>query len=141
MNGYQVPISRLKPICTMYLNIKNICILVFYINTPYFEIQSGKLFGNQFAACIARELFYCLNCTSTCSVTPLEVYVFVAVDETDEDDMSDEICHRCNGKRRRRRRGGRNVQLPDWVMDKIKRQHIVALAWVTKMNYFRRGNF
>ena len=35
-----------------------------------------------------------------------------------------EICHRCNGKEQRRR-GGRNVQLPDWVTNRIKREHIV----------------
>ena len=52
--------------------------------------------------------------------SPLEVYVFVAVDERGEDAMSDEICRRYNG-------GGRSVQLPDWVMNKIKRQHIIAL--------------
>ena len=46
----------------------------------------------------------------------------MAVDERGEDVMSDEICHRNNGKQERRRRGGRNVQLPDWVMNKIERQ-------------------
>ena len=30
--------------------------------------------------------------------SPLEVCVFVAVDERGEDVMSDEICRRCNGK-------------------------------------------
>ena len=47
--------------------------------------------------------------------------------------MSDEICHRCNGKQQRRRRGGRNVQLPDRVMNKIKRERVIDLTWVTKM--------
>ena len=28
-------------------------------------------------------------------VSPVKVYVFVAVDERDEDDMSDGICRRC----------------------------------------------
>ena len=28
----------------------------------------------------------------------------------------------------RRRRGGRNVQLPGWVRNKIKRQHIITLS-------------
>ena len=65
--------------------------------------------------------------------SPLEVYVFVAVDERGEDVVSDGICDRCNGKLPRRGRGGRNVQLPDKVMNKIKRQHIIALTWVTKM--------
>ena len=65
--------------------------------------------------------------------SPLEVCVFVMVDERSEDVMSDEIGRRCNGKQQRRRRGGRSVQLPDWVMNKIKRQHIAALTWVTKM--------
>ena len=65
--------------------------------------------------------------------SPLEGCVFVAVDERCEDVMSDEICRRYNGKLERRRRGGRCVQLLDWVMDKIKWQHIIVLAWVTKM--------
>ena len=46
--------------------------------------------------------------------------------------MSDEICRRYNEKQQRRRRGGRRVKLPDWVLNKIKRQHIIALTWVTK---------
>ena len=49
----------------------------------------------------------------------LEVCVFVAVDERGEDVMSDEIRLRCNGKQQRRR-GGRNVQLPDWVVNRRK---------------------
>ena len=48
--------------------------------------------------------------------SPLEVCVFVAIDERGEDVMSDEICRRCNGKQRRRRRSGQSVQLPDWFM-------------------------
>ena len=36
-------------------------------------------------------------------VGPLELYVFVAVDERGEHVMSDEICRRCNGKPQRRR--------------------------------------
>ena len=48
--------------------------------------------------------------------SPLEVYVFVAVDERGEHALSDEICRRCNGKQQGRRRGGRSVQLPDWFM-------------------------
>ena len=60
--------------------------------------------------------------------SPLEVCVFVAVDERGEDVVSDEICRRFNGKQQRRRRGGRSVQLPNWVMNKIKRQHIIALT-------------
>ena len=46
-------------------------------------------------------------------VKPLEVHVFVAVDEIGEDIMSDEMCHRCNRKQQGRRRGGPNVLLPD----------------------------
>ena len=46
-------------------------------------------------------------------VSPLEVYAFVAVDDRGEDVLSDEICGRCNGKQQRRRRDGRNVQLPN----------------------------
>ena len=48
--------------------------------------------------------------------SPLEVYVFVAVDERGEHVMSDEICRRCNGKQQGRRRGGRSVRLPDSFM-------------------------
>ena len=48
------------------------------------------------------------------------------------------ICRRCNGKQQRRR-GGRRVQLPDWVMNKIKKQHINALTWVTKMEPLTSG--
>ena len=51
----------------------------------------------------------------------LEVYASMAVDERGEGVMSDEICRRKNGKQERRRRGGRSVQFPDWVMNKIKR--------------------
>ena len=69
----------------------------------------------------------------SCHASPLEVCVFVAVDESGEEVMSDEICRRYNGKQQRRRRGGRSVQLLDWVINKIKRQHIIALTWVTKM--------
>ena len=46
--------------------------------------------------------------------------------------MSDEISRRCNGKQQRRRRGGGRVQLPDWVINEIKRRYIIALTWVTK---------
>ena len=48
--------------------------------------------------------------------SPLEGYVFVAVDDRGEEVSSDEICRRCNGKQQRRRRGGRSVQPPDWLM-------------------------
>ena len=69
--------------------------------------------------------------------SPLEVCcVFVAVDERGEDVMSDDICRRCNGKKQRRR-GGRIVQLPDWFMNKIKSQHIIAYTW---LSHFRKGN-
>ena len=65
--------------------------------------------------------------------SPLEVYVLAAVDERGEDVMSDEMCRVRNRKQQRARRGGRSVQLPDWVINKTKRQHIIALTWVTKM--------
>ena len=58
--------------------------------------------------------------------SPFEVCVLVAVDERGEDVMSDEICRRCNGKQQRRR-GGRRVQLPDWVMNKIKSNMLLLL--------------
>ena len=73
------------------------------------------------------------------SARPLEGFVFVAVDERGEDVVSDEICRRNNGKQERRR-GGRSVQLPDWVVSEIKRHHIAALlTWVTKMKSFSWG--
>ena len=56
----------------------------------------------------------------------------MAVDERSEDVMSDEICRQCNREQQRRRRGCLSVQLPDWVITIIKRQHTTALAWVTK---------
>ena len=48
--------------------------------------------------------------------SPLDVYVFAAVDDRSEDVMSDNIFRRCNGKQQRRRRGGRSVQLSNWFM-------------------------
>ena len=66
--------------------------------------------------------------------SPLEVYVFVAVDERGEDVVSDEICRRNNGKLERWRRGGRSAQLPDWVMNKIKRQHIIVISLFSHIN-------
>ena len=57
---------------------------------------------------------------------PLHVCIFVAVDERGEDVMSDEICHGCNGKQSRRR-DGRNVQLLDWVMNKLKGNILLLL--------------
>ena len=54
----------------------------------------------------------------------------MAVDETGEDVMSDKICRRNNGKQERRRRGGPSVQLPDWVMNKIKRQHVILFLFL-----------
>ena len=48
--------------------------------------------------------------------------------------MSDEIyLPSYNGKQQRRRRGDRSGYLPDWIMNKTKRQHIIALTWVTKI--------
>ena len=38
------------------------------------------------------------------SASPLEVHVFVTVANRGEDDMSDEICRRLNGKQQKRRR-------------------------------------
>ena len=65
--------------------------------------------------------------------SPIEVCVFVAVDERGEDVMSDEIRPRCNGKSEE---GGVAAEVcnSDWVMNKTKKQHIVSLTWVTKMN-------
>ena len=65
--------------------------------------------------------------------SPLEVYIIVVVDERGEGVLSEEIYRRCNGKQQRIRRGGRNVLLTRWVMNKTKGQHIIALAWCTKM--------
>ena len=33
------------------------------------------------------------------------------------------------------------MQLPDWVMNKIKRQHIIVLTWVTKMKLLSLGEY
>ena len=63
----------------------------------------------------------------------------MAVDERSKNVVFDEICGRCNGKQQKRRRGGRRVQLPDWVMNKIKRQRYIALTWVTKMKSLSQG--
>ena len=67
------------------------------------------------------------NCTSQ-HASPLEVCVFLAVEDRAQHVVSDEISRRCNGIQQRSRRGGRSVQLPDWVMNKIKRQHIIAFT-------------
>ena len=48
--------------------------------------------------------------------SPLEAHVFVTVVERGDYVMFDEIYRRCSGKRQRRMRGGRSVQLPDWFM-------------------------
>ena len=45
--------------------------------------------------------------------------------------MSDEICRRCDRKQQRRRRGGGRVVFPDWVMNKIKRQHTICLLYTS----------
>ena len=50
----------------------------------------------------------------------------MAVGERGDDVMSDEICRLRNRKQGRRRRGDRNVQLPDWVMYKMKKQRIIV---------------
>ena len=63
----------------------------------------------------------------------------MAVDESGEDVMSNEICRRYNGKQERRRRGGRRCAAPRLGMNKIKRQHVVALAWVAKMKSLSLG--
>ena len=52
----------------------------------------------------------------SCHASPLEDYVFVAVDERGEGVMPDEIGRRNNEKQEMRRRGGRSVQLPNWVI-------------------------
>ena len=57
---------------------------------------------------------------------PLEVWVFVALDERGEDVISEEICCGCDGKHQRRH-GGRSVQLPDWVMNKIEANILLLL--------------
>ena len=60
-------------------------------------------------------------------VRPLVVHVFVAVAERGDDVMSDEICHRCNGKQQ----GGVAAEMcssQDWVMNKIKKQDTIALT-------------
>ena len=52
--------------------------------------------------------------------SPVDGRAFVAVNERGEDVISGEICRRNNGKHETRR-GGQSVQLPDWVLNKIKR--------------------
>ena len=52
----------------------------------------------------------------------------MAVDERGEDVMSDEIV--VVDATENSKGGG---PLPDWVMNKIKSQHIIALTWFTKM--------
>ena len=52
--------------------------------------------------------------------SPVDGRAFVAVNERGEDVMSGEICRRNNGKHETRR-GGQSVQLPDWVLNKIKK--------------------
>ena len=44
-----------------------------------------------------------------------------------EDVMPDEICCRCNEKQQRKRRGGKSVQLPDWVMNESKSNILLLL--------------
>ena len=68
--------------------------------------------------------------------SPLEVCVSVAVDERDEDVMSDEIYRRYNGKQQRRRRGGRSVQLPNWFMIQHSFRDIYAHS--IRSTYFAR---
>ena len=58
----------------------------------------------------------------------------MVVDARGEYVMSDEICHRNNGKQEKRRRGGRSVQLLDWLMNKISRQHIHYCSYLGHEN-------
>ena len=80
----------------------------------YVMYRSAKLHGDLFSR----------------HASPLEVYVFVAVDERGEHALSDEICRRCNGKQQGRRRGGRSVQLPDWFMIQHSSRHVCTYAYV-----------
>ena len=92
------------------------------VNIARYTVVLPELHADLFSR-HASSLEFCVLWPST-----KEVYVYV---------MSDEICRRCSGKQRRRRRGGWSAQLPDWIMNKIKRQHIIiALTWVTKMRSF-----
>ena len=69
--------------------------------------------------------------------SPLEVYVFVTSTKEAKCYVRRD-CHRCDGKHQRRKRGGRNVRLPDWGMN-IKRQHSIGLTWVTKIKSLMYG--
>ena len=56
----------------------------------------------------------------SCYASPVDGRAFVAVNERGEDVISGEICRRNNGKHGTGR-GGQSAQLPDWVLNKIKR--------------------
>ena len=114
--------SRSQPItaCCYSLIVHGICTLKLYI--WHVSVPSSFIY-------VLPELHADLFSRHA---SPLELYVFVAIDERD-DVMSNEIFRRCNGKQQRRRRGGRKTQLHDWVMDKIIRQDIIALTWITNM--------
>ena len=62
--------------------------------------------------------------------SPVEVCVFVAVDERGEYVMSDEICRRCNVKQQGRGGGGRSVQLPDSFMILHSSRHLFTYTYV-----------
>ena len=62
----------------------------------------------------------------------------MAVDERGENAMPDEICRLCKGKQQRRR-DGRSVQLPGWVMNKIKSSILLLLPQATKMKTLSKG--
>ena len=73
-------------------------------------------------------------------VSPLEGYVFVAVDERGEDVKSDEICCRYNGKQEKKETWRPESAAPKLVINKIKRQHtIIALTWVTETKPLSQG--
>ena len=70
---------------------------------------------------------------------PLEVNVFVAVDERGEDVVSDEICRRYNGKQQRRTRGGRGVQLLDCFMILYSSsRHLCTYTYVLRTTKYTR---
>ena len=68
-----------------------------------------------------------------------EVCVFVAIEERGGDVISEEICRQCNGKQQE---GGVAAEVcsSQTGMNKVERQNIIALTWVTKMKSLSWGN-
>ena len=86
------------------------------------------------------DIKLCLGCTPTCSVAMLGLQknFILSCQSTQEVKMvcTNEICRRCNGKTRKRRRTGRTVQLPDWVVNNPKATYYLSyLGRHTEANF------